>query len=159
MEEEPYIFGTAGKGEVIHQHLLYAEPCKLYQKYKPVHPCNDLIKLCTDYPFNHLVQLGLLAIGDPGVIANIFRYRKFYQLIKTLNKKKGVFRSFKCWYDSVQDEANETYALEDPDMNEAYNSFKTHYAELVHNYNLECLWTIDDCLKVEGRLIAAKVMG
>ena len=149
MEEEPYIFGTASKGEVIYQYPLFTEPCKSYQKYKPIHPCDDLIKLCTDYPFNHLVQLGLLAIGDPGVIADVFHYWKFYQLIKTLNKKKGVFRSFKCWYNSARDEANETYALEDPDMNEAYALFKTHYAELVHNYNLEHLQTIDDCLKVE----------
>ena len=149
MEEEPYIFSTASKGEVVHQHLLFAEPCKSYQKYKPIHPCDNLIKLCIDYPFNHLVQLGLLAIGNPGVIANVFCYQKFYQLIKTLNEKKSVFRSFKRWYDSARDKANETYALEDPDVNEAYTSFKTHYAKLVYDYNLECLQTIDDCLKVE----------
>ena len=159
MEEEPYIFGTTGKGEVVHQHVLLAEACKSYQKYKPVNPCDDLIKLRTDYPFNHLVQLGLLAIGDPGVIADVYRYCKFYQLIKTLNEKKAVFRSFKRWYDTARDKANESYALEEPDVNEAYKSFKTHYAQLVHNYNLECLQTIDQCIEIEDRLIVAKTMG
>ena len=105
------------------------------------------------------MQLGLLAIGDPGVITDIYRYCKFYQLIKTLNKKTAVFQSFKRWYDTARDEANESYALEKPDVNKAYKLFKTHYAQLVHNYNLERLQTINQCIEIEDRLITAKNMG
>ena len=143
MDEEPYIFRMAGKDEVVYQHQLFSKPCKVYQKYKPVNPCNDLIKLCTDYPFNHLVQLALLAIGDPGVIADVFWHCKFFQLIKALNEKKAIFRLFKWWYDDTRDKANESYAYDDPDVSQVYQSFKTHYTELVYNYNLEHLQTIN----------------
>jgi hypothetical protein len=72
-DKEPYILGTAGCGEPVHQHILISYPCRVGHNAL-VNDWKDLTQLQDDYPFSHLIQMALISINDPGVFVDIYRY-------------------------------------------------------------------------------------
>src|SRR5579863_8008370 len=76
-DNEPFIFGTEGDAKEVYEHPLISEPSRVGRNYSNINPCEDLYKLKVDYPFNHLVQLAFIAIGDPGVMADIYWLKSF----------------------------------------------------------------------------------
>jgi hypothetical protein len=63
----------------------------------------DLTQLRDDYPFSHLIQMALISINDPGVFADIYRYRHLEDEQGALDVEKRGLRTFSQWYHNNND--------------------------------------------------------
>jgi len=127
-DNEPYIFGTVAKDKPIYAHPLHSSPVQLTSYNDIVKHRTDLPKLCQDYPFNHLVNLALIAINDPGLFADVHRYRQRGAKAEALNTKKEILSDFKHWYKAADDHAKDDYSIYDDNVAAPLNSFKDFFS-------------------------------
>src|SRR5579863_9798513 len=120
------MFGTEGSGKEVYEHPLISEPSCIGHNYSNIDLREDLFKLKVDYPFNHLVQLALIAIGDPGVMADVYRLKYFKHRFQELQVQHSTMREFRNWYRQAWDASHETYALL-PNTDNIYQSFCNFY--------------------------------
>ncbi|KAF8496375.1 hypothetical protein F5888DRAFT_1804070 [Russula emetica] len=127
IDEEPMILGTTG-----HEQEVYGEKLLAGQAPIPSIPLHiddtQLDSLYEDHPFNWAINFALFRLSDPGVLADVHRYRTAFLRLKGLKHKNDRLTRIIS-----------TFQKEQKGHNREIRTF-THKVE-----------------EVKGRLIAAKV--
>lgn len=95
--DEPVYMGTNGKRQTIYARRLYALP-HTYIHDPPVDD-GDLTLLLEDYPFNPSIQIALFAIGDPTLLADVYRFRSMENKLAGLRRAQDHLQHI---FDNVQ---------------------------------------------------------
>ena len=158
-DEEPYVLGAAGKGEKVYRHLLYSYRFPMTSEDASIDNRKDLPQLRDDYPFAHLIEMSLISINDPGVFADVYRYRHLVDQQRILDIRKRGLRSFHTWYNDNRDTLD--FVSHNQDHTEASKlllSFHAHYKKEADQYNLDVKRFGNLVQEIEGRLVDARVM-
>ena len=97
---EPVILGTTERDGPVYEGNLAALPARGVLD-DPLIDNTDLKELYLDYPFNWAINIAIFRLGDPGVMANMYRFRASYTKLKALkNENERIL----CLVEAFQEE-------------------------------------------------------